>query len=266
MSFQQNQWNDPIPPHHTVQSMSLDSTPADNDFSTYCTGSGLSEHITFEDSLDNKQKIPDEINQLEESNLPDKFLEYQLNNSYYHNTNNSMQQYFDSFSEQNTDIPSFPPEAPSLLTPEFQYSILENSSIASSPSLDFIPAPSPSTDFYTPIPHSSPELPFFPTAVTTSKPAYKKSKSSVTRVLSYESIMELDMEQPKSSPPPQKPLSHEKVMEALRAKLKRSASPKSKSVPEPIPPPNTNPTTGVLFLDLKHRRRKTTKKNSHKST
>jgi hypothetical protein len=88
------------------------------------------------------------------------------------------------------------------------------------------------------------------------------------RTLSYENIMELDTKQSKPSPPPQKKLNHEKVMEALRAKLKKSASPKAKPAPQPVPPPNTNPTTGVLFLDLKHRRRKiasSSKRLSHKS-
>ncbi|KAG1468622.1 hypothetical protein G6F56_003723 [Rhizopus delemar] len=239
--------------------MSFGLTSVDNDFTSYCASPGLSDPIIL--SNDQKDKQPtEELNQLE----PAKFLEYQMN-SYYHHPNTNIQGYMDSFSEQPIDLTSFSSEAPSLLTPEFQYAILENSSIASSPSLDFISAASPSTDFYTPIPHSPPDLPFFPTPVTTPKPTHKKQKSSISRTLSYENIMELTMEQPKPTPPPQKPLSHEKVMEALRAKLKRSASPKSKSAPEPIPPPNTSPTTGVLFLDLKHRRRKSSKRQSYKS-
>ncbi|KAI8969320.1 hypothetical protein BDF20DRAFT_916679 [Mycotypha africana] len=68
--------------------------------------------------------------------------------------------------------------------------------------------------------------------------------------------------------PPSKPLDHDRVMEALRAKILRMNSPKpqattsgdSKRKPSPEPatrPPNTYPSTGVLYLNLKNRRRKT---------
>lgn len=101
----------------------------------------------------------------------------------------------------------------------------------------------------------------------------KKASSSppknMHRTLSYESVMtlsDLNMNRkpsPSPPPPPPQPLDHEKVMEALRAKLRKSSSPyqnsrPSKPSPEPTPPPppNTYPTTGVLLLNLKSRRRK----------
>ncbi|GAN01148.1 hypothetical protein MAM1_0005d00579 [Mucor ambiguus] len=101
-----------------------------------------------------------------------------------------------------------------------------------------------------------------------SKPKTGRS-ANIHRTLSYESVMSLDdlnmNKKPGSSssappaPPPQ-PLDHDKVMEALRAKLRRSSSPyqntRRKPSPEPTPPPNTYPTTGVLLLNLKSRRRK----------
>ncbi|KAI9478865.1 MAG: hypothetical protein EXX96DRAFT_262391 [Benjaminiella poitrasii] len=97
------------------------------------------------------------------------------------------------------------------------------------------------------------------------------------RTLSYESVMSLSdfnvntttkRTNSLSPPPSSQPLDHDKVMEALRAKLRKSSSPyqahRPRPSPEPIPPPNTNPTTGVLLLNLKSRRRKTsvTKRNS----
>jgi hypothetical protein len=105
-----------------------------------------------------------------------------------------------------------------------------------------------------------------------SQPQPNKSKSgrsaNIHRTLSYESVMSLDdlnmnkksSSSPPAPAPPAQPLDHDKVMEALRAKLRRSSSPyqntKRKSSPEPVPPPNTYPTTGVLLLNLKSRRRK----------
>lgn len=99
-----------------------------------------------------------------------------------------------------------------------------------------------------------------------------KSKSgrsaNIHRTLSYESVMSLDdlnmnkksASSPPAPVPPAQPLDHDKVMEALRAKLRRSSSPyqntKRKPSPEPTPPPNTYPTTGVLLLNLKSRCRK----------
>lgn len=112
-----------------------------------------------------------------------------------------------------------------------------------------------------------------------------KSKSgrsaTMHRTLSYESVMSLDdlnmnkksAASPSAPPaPPPQPLDHDKVMEALRAKLRRSSSPyqntRRKPSPEPIPPPNTYPTTGVLLLNLKSRRRKSsvTKRGSGNSS
>ncbi|KAI7901809.1 uncharacterized protein BX663DRAFT_512489 [Cokeromyces recurvatus] len=117
----------------------------------------------------------------------------------------------------------------------------------------------------------------------------KRRKSGKTghihRTLSYESVMSLTdfnvnintkrnnslsptLPSPLPRSLPSQPLDHDKVMEALRAKLRKSSSPsqahKSKPSlestppppPLPPPPPNTNPTTGILLLNLKNRRRK----------
>ncbi|KAI8088031.1 uncharacterized protein B0P05DRAFT_354724 [Gilbertella persicaria] len=106
------------------------------------------------------------------------------------------------------------------------------------------------------------------------------SRKGAHRTLSYESVMnlgELNMNKndnknkmKAASPPNTQPLDHDKVMEALRAKLRRSTSPyqnpRPKPSPEPTPPPpNTYPTTGVLLLNLKNRRRKSsvTKRGSN---
>jgi hypothetical protein len=119
----------------------------------------------------------------------------------------------------------------------------------------------------TPIPTST----IIENKVTTTVNKGKKKASSsppknVHRTLSYESVMtlsDLNMNRPPSAspPPPPQPLDHDKVMEALRAKLRKSTSPyqttrPAKPSPEPVPPPNTYPTTGVLLLNLKSRRRK----------
>ncbi|CEP19532.1 hypothetical protein [Parasitella parasitica] len=96
--------------------------------------------------------------------------------------------------------------------------------------------------------------------------------ANIHRTLSYESVMNLDDLNttkksgpfPPATAPPAQPLDHDKVMEALRAKLRRASSPyqntKPKLLSEPIPPPNTYPTTGVLLLNLKSRRHKSSVK------
>lgn len=168
-----------------------------------------------------------------------------------------------------------------LISSEFHYGIQpECASIASSsPSVDFI---SPSNfDMYgeslmlSSSPPPADDLVLFPsTAVETKKVNKGKKKSNASssknihRTLSYESVMtlsDLNIRPKSASPPPlppQPPLDHDKVMEALRAKLRRSSSPYQNSRPKPSPepappPPNTYPTTGVLLLNLKNRRRKT---------
>jgi hypothetical protein len=95
-------------------------------------------------------------------------------------------------------------------------------------------------------------------------PSKPIKQSSINRTLSYESVMtlsDLNVNPAPSVSPVSQPLDHDKVMEALRAKLRRSTSPyagpsRKKSSPEPQAPPNTYPTTGVLLLNLKSRRRK----------
>lgn len=175
-------------------------------------------------------------------------------------------------------------------------------SIASSPSLELVQSPlmEPQDIEYELPPHpfqsthnrshSSPSLP----KQTTGNTAIIKSKSGrsiVHRTLSYENVMNLEeyntkimheikinkqkkKEQKRMgslSPPRTEPLDHEKVMEALRAKLKRaslpyppcrkpSPEPRRSPSPPPPPPPKTFPTTGVLLLNLKNRRRKQSKK------
>ncbi|KAG1466568.1 hypothetical protein G6F46_001819 [Rhizopus delemar] len=241
-----------------------------NDFNQYYSNPRLTEPIMLANDQENNLTRAEDLSQLNEKHLQTNPLEYQLNYPSFHNHMPNMQGYLDRFPEQHADLGSFPSgmEPSSLLTPEFQYAMFENASIASSPSLDFFSVASPSTDFCTLVSNSPPDLPFFPPPTPPStKPTKKKHKTSMKRTLSYENIMELNTVQPKPSPP-QKKLNHEKVMEALRAKLKKSASPKAKPAPQPVPPPNTNPTTGVLFLDLKHRRRKianSSKRLSHKS-
>lgn len=109
----------------------------------------------------------------------------------------------------------------------------------------------------------------------------KSGRSIVHRTLSYECVMNLkeyntkimdelnkknDQENNKrrSRSLSSEPLDHNKVMEALRAKLKRCSSSSRKiesstetpSSSSPPPPPNVHPTTGVLLLDLKSRKRK----------
>lgn len=115
-----------------------------------------------------------------------------------------------------------------------------------------------------------------PSHLQQNKPKSGRS-ANMHRTLSYESVMSLDdlnmnkksVSSPSAPPaPPPQPLDHDKVMEALRAKLRRSSSPyqnsRRKPSPEPTPPPNTYPTTGVLLLNLKSRRRKSsvTKRSS----
>lgn len=188
--------------------------------------------------------------------------------------------------------------SPLFKSSDFQYTMQQpesTTSVSSSPlsTVDFM---SPSNfDLYngenmivSSSPPPSEDLPLFPPTttepttmnkVTKSNKGKKKSTSTSSptknmhRTLSYESVMTLsDLNiRPKSvspPPPPQPPLDHDKVMEALRAKLRKSSSPyqnnRRKPSPEPVPPPNTYPTTGVLLLNLKNRRRKTsvTKRNS----
>lgn len=179
-----------------------------------------------------------------------------------------------------------------MTTSEFHYIQQDNTSSisSSSPSMDFV-APS-NFDLYgsnmTFSCSPPPDLPLFPppaanqpakeitppvvksSPIATNTKGKKKSSTSpknIHRTLSYESVMtlsDLNIKQatspPPSLPPPQ-PLDHDKVMEALRAKLRKSSSPyqnsrPTKPSPEPVPPPNTYPTTGVLLLNLKSRRRK----------
>jgi hypothetical protein len=182
----------------------------------------------------------------------------------------------------------------------------EDASIASSsPSIDLL---SPSmfdvygTDNNTMMISSSPpemDLPLFPSTLPTAPTvpssipisctnransekttptSTSKSNTKKYRTLSYECVLNLgtlNMNSNKNkrnnsaSPPSTQPLDHDKVMEALRAKLRKSSSPyqnsRPKPSPEPVPPPNTYPTTGVLLLNLKSRRRKSsvTKRGSH---
>lgn len=158
---------------------------------------------------------------------------------------------------------------------DFHYGLTaENVSVASSsPSIDFI---SPSFDLYgdqlmlSSSPPPSEDLVLFPP-----KPKKgKKSPRNIHRTLSYESVMtlsDMSIRPPSASPPPPpQPLDHDKVMEALRAKLRKSSSPypsRPKPSPEPVPIPNTFPTTGILLLNLKSRRRKSSvTKRSNSST
>lgn len=163
-----------------------------------------------------------------------------------------------------------------MTTSEFHYGLQQqqeaNSISSSSPSMDFI---SPShLDLYSSDSQrmafscSPPaDIPLFPAPEVKSNTNSKgKKKASIHRTLSYESVMtlsDLNIRPPSASPPspPPQPLDHDKVMEALRAKLRKSSSPyqnsrPTKPSPEPVPPPNTYPTTGVLLLNLKSRRRK----------
>jgi hypothetical protein len=76
------------------------------------------------------------------------------------------------------------------------------------------------------------------------------------RTLSYESVLTLKNTKTSPSPTP-KVLNHEKVMEALRAKLRRSSSSTSSGYKKSSPElPNTYPTTGVLLLNLRNRQNK----------
>lgn len=160
------------------------------------------------------------------------------------------------------------------LTSDFHYGMAtENVSVSSSsPSMDFI---SSSFDLYgdqlvlssSPPPSEDLVLP------STKTKKNKKSPKNIHRTLSYESVMTLsDMSIQKSNsppPPPPEPLDHDKVMEALRAKLRKSSSPyptRPKPSPEPVPIPNTYPTTGVLLLNLKSRRRKSSVTKRSNST
>ncbi|GAA5796857.1 hypothetical protein HPULCUR_002235 [Helicostylum pulchrum] len=223
----------------------------------------------------------------------------QENNSYAQNTNHSSNSIFgSSFMDHQDQFTHHVDTASSLqagidnspvplTSSEFHYGIQpECASIASSsPSVDFI---SPSNfELYgenlmlSSSPPAPDDLELFPPAigaavVAETKKANKGKKKSnasssknIHRTLSYESVMTLsDLNiRPKSAsppppPPPQPPLDHDKVMEALRAKLRRSSSPYQNSRPKPSPeptpppPPNTYPTTGVLLLNLKNRRRK----------
>ncbi|KAI9344762.1 hypothetical protein BD770DRAFT_414179 [Pilaira anomala] len=194
--------------------------------------------------------------------------------------------------------------SPLFNSSDFQYTMQppeSTTSVSSSPlsTVDFM---SPSNfDLYgenmivSSSPPPSEDLPLFPptTTTTTTTSSSKSSKSNkgkkkststsspttknMHRTLSYESVMTLSdlnirpksVSPPPPPPPPQPPLDHDKVMEALRAKLRKSSSPyqnnRRKPSPEPVvPPPNTYPTTGVLLLNLKNRRRKTsvTKRSS----
>lgn len=139
--------------------------------------------------------------------------------------------------------------------------------------------------------HSSPSL---PKQGNTTIIKSKSGRSIVHRTLSYENVMNLEEYNTKImheisinkqkkkeqkrvgslSPPMTEPLDHEKVMEALRAKLKRASLPyppcrkpspehhhsRRSPSPPPPPPPKTFPTTGVLLLNLNNRRRKQSKK------
>ncbi|KAI8875808.1 hypothetical protein K501DRAFT_309751 [Backusella circina FSU 941] len=91
----------------------------------------------------------------------------------------------------------------------------------------------------------------------TSHPAPRPQKiQKHRRTLSYESV--LTLKDTKTSPTPTpKVLNHEKVMEALRAKLRRSSSSTSSGYKKSSPElPNTYPTTGVLLLNLRNRQNK----------
>ncbi|KAI8366238.1 hypothetical protein BD560DRAFT_401059 [Blakeslea trispora] len=155
-----------------------------------------------------------------------------------------------SCSPPDMDMPLFPPT-------------LATAPIVPSNGLPF----QPKREIGTSSTNSSKKSPHMSPRIRHASPARKKAH----RTLSYETVLNLgDLDINKSnnkanmtlaSPPTVRPLDHEKVMEALRAKLRRSASPyqgssRRKPSPEPIPPPNTYPTTGVLFLDLKNRRSK----------
>lgn len=183
-----------------------------------------------------------------------------------------------------------------MTTSEFHYIQQDNTSSisSSSPSMDFVtpsnfdlygsnmsfscspppdlplfppPVNQPAKEIILPVVKSSPIATTTTTTTTKGKKKSSISPKNIHRTLSYESVMtlsDLNIKQatspPPSLPPPQ-PLDHDKVMEALRAKLRKSSSPyqnsrPTKPSPEPVPPPNTYPTTGVLLLNLKSRRRK----------
>jgi hypothetical protein len=183
-----------------------------------------------------------------------------------------------------------------MITSEYRYGLQqqhqEDASIASSPSVD-LQMFDIHDNFNTIISSSPPEmdLPLFPSTLpiapivpsstaparANSEKTTPKKKSGMHRTLSYECVLNLgtlNMNNNKNkrnnsaSPPSTQPLDHDKVMEALRAKLRKSSSPyqisRPKPSPEPVPPPNTYPTTGVLLLNLKSRRRKSsvTKRSS----
>ncbi|RCH85800.1 hypothetical protein CU097_009343 [Rhizopus azygosporus] len=272
MPPKQSQWNNPMLPHHTVPSMSFSSMSVEDILAHYEPTSDLSEHILLAKEQEEKRRTAEELRQTEEAHLQAKMLEYQFIHPHHHphhESSSSMLGYVDHFPEQIIPTSSLSTEMNTLFSSDYHYNMIETTSAASSPSLEFVSITSPQPADLCHIPSSPPELPMFPASapVVTSKPTQRKPRSSIHRTLSYESIMELNTNRPKQSPPPQQPLDHEKVMEALRAKLRKSSSPKPKSAPEPTPPPNTYPTTGVLFLDLKHRRRKASasKRNSYKS-
>ncbi|KAG0768062.1 hypothetical protein G6F16_003386 [Rhizopus arrhizus] len=256
MPPKRDQLNNTVPPHHTVQSMSFSCLPVEDMFAQYDTNRSIQDDLLLKEQQD-MQSIPmEQLHQVEDSQSTN--LEYQTSNSSFHDPSSSMLGYFDQTpNHHRQSLPLQEINNPFLHTSEFLYNMLDNASIASSPSLDFIPATSPPSDFYP----STAQVPPIKTQ--------KKQKSAFHRTLSYESVMELDDNHPKPPSFPEEPLDHGKVMEALRAKLKKSASPKPRSVSAPVPPPNTYPTTGVLFLDIKNRRRKagsSSKRSNPKST
>lgn len=140
------------------------------------------------------------------------------------------------------------------------------------PSPPVVPSSAPTT--YNGKPNSEKTAP-----TPTSKASTKKS--GIHRTLSYECVLNLgtlnmnnikNKRNNSASPPSTQPLDHDKVMEALRAKLRKSNSPyqnsRPKPSPEPVPPPNMYPTTGILLLNLKSRRRKSsvTKRGNNSSS
>ncbi|CAO3702075.1 unnamed protein product [Rhizopus stolonifer] len=245
MPPKQNQWNNTATPYHTVQSMSFNNM-YDDFFSQYGSTPGMPDHVFLE--KEEEMKIAaGESSQTRSNHVPSDILDYPSNSTYNNQTCNILG-YFDQTSENHAESSSIRSVDSSFLqSPEYPYSRIESKSTASSPSSD-------------PVPISL--LPSVPVSQdlslsfnSTTKPSSKKYKSALQRTLSYESVMELG-DPRKSSPIPDEPLDHNKVMEALRAKLKKSSSPKPKQTIEPAPHPNTYPTTGVLFLDIKNRRRK----------
>ncbi|KAG1460618.1 hypothetical protein G6F56_005909 [Rhizopus delemar] len=250
MPPKQNQWNNTVPPYHTVQSMSFnnmyDNNMYDDFFSQYGSTPGMSDRVFLE--KEGEMKIAaGESSQTRNNHAPPEVLDYPSNSTYNNQTCNIMG-YFDQTPENQAESSSIRSIDSSFLqSPEYQYNGVESKSVVSSPSFDPVPI-SPSSS----VPVSQ-EMSLSSNFMI--KPSSKKYKSALQRTLSYESVMELGAPQ-KSSPTPDEPLDHDKVMEALRAKLKKSASPKPKQTTEPAPHPNTYPTTGVLFLDIKNRRRK----------